>query len=849
MRVEPGPPDATPFVPDPASVEPAEARGRTLADEFAPRTAEPEPPTSAASLTIAVVDPEGEPVPGAEIELTSLDRASPRARVHADGDGRSPELELVAGAYAVSIEHGDYSPRRISRVVLDASEVRTIRAQLSPGWRLQGRVETAEGTPVPGATLVAGPACEWKSGLAPEAWKRRAVSDAQGAFTLDGLPMEPILVSAHEGDACGQTAVLEPTPSIVVILLEPGLLVRGLLLEAGSREPVDAGELLDVEDGRVLARSDAEGRFAWTAPLGDHGPWTARSAQHVSTSVRLDPRDDNVVSLPRRVNVAFIVHDAEGGPLEGVNVHLLSALDRMPSGVPWQATLRSDGYGTAEGRPDVPRGIYRISLQHDELGLVSVPDSELLDGDEPTRIRVSFPAGGNVTGVVYGPGGTPLPGATVLAIRVPTDGEPAFGRRADARTRSRGDGTFALRLGAPGAWLVRFEKSGFFSCSRELHIGDHEPVQHLEQVLLPGVPLRGIVTDLHGDPVSGASAWIADPTRMEEVLTDEAGRFTCTWSTADPCLLQVWAPGYASQLLQDVPGDGDPVQILLEPCGRIRGLVLARADDLPIGQFDVRFERADGERDALSLALATMTLSVRSKDGRFVLEELRPGPWNLEIIARGYAPWKGTAVCSVEPTAEQVVAHLGESSRIEGTVLDRTTGAPLSGALVEVSELSTPENVGSNRVKPGRLIASTRTDGAGHFELTGLSAGEYRLQVERDGFVVDHRRATVGGTAWSALVLRFELLPSVSFFGTVFDAEGRSVAGATVFVQGNTSHGARLFEIVQSDEQGRYRLEGVERGRTFHITAHKTGRDGVELRHERKLTIQDDGQEVSLVME
>jgi hypothetical protein len=99
------------------------------------------------------------------------------------------------------------------------------------------------------------------------------------------------------------------------------------------------------------------------------------------------------------------------------------------------------------------------------------------------------------------------------------------------------------------------------------------------------------------------------------------------------------------------------------------------------------------------------------------------------------------------------------------------------------------------------------------------------------------------------LVLRFELLPSVSFFGTVFDAEGRSVAGATVFVQGNTSHGARLFEIVQSDEQGRYRLEGVERGRTFHITAHKTGRDGVELRHERKLTIQDDGQEVSLVME
>lgn len=67
------------------------------------------------------------------------------------------------------------------------------------------------------------------------------------------------------------------------------------------------------------------------------------------------------------------------------------------------------------------------------------------------------------------------------------------------------------------------------------------------------------------------------------------------------------------------------------------------------------------------------------------------------------------------------------TDRVEGRVVDETTGQPVSGALVQVGE------------------ASVETDETGHFELRGVCPGDHALTVERPDYQTVRRDVSVDG--------------------------------------------------------------------------------------------------------
>jgi protocatechuate 3,4-dioxygenase beta subunit len=114
---------------------------------------------------------------------------------------------------------------------------------------------------------------------------------------------------------------------------------------------------------------------------------------------------------------------------------------------------------------------------------------------------------------------------------------------------------------------------------------------------------------------------------------------------------------------------------------------------------------------------------------------------------------------------------------IEGTVTN-LAGGPLRGARISVSRVDPDSG-------PGVSIASVSTDGTGHYLITGLAPGEYRISAERDGFI--HQEYSRGApiSIGTAAMRRadFQLSPAGVITGRVLDDIGEPLVGAIVQAQ------------------------------------------------------------------
>jgi hypothetical protein len=98
-------------------------------------------------------------------------------------------------------------------------------------------------------------------------------------------------------------------------------------------------------------------------------------------------------------------------------------------------------------------------------------------------------------------------------------------------------------------------------------------------------------------------------------------------------------------------------------------------------------------------------------------------PVAIEVRADGYAPALAPRIVSaLEP--ETCVLELVRSTRVTGTVVDASNGAPVEGARVEAS----------TRPLATREHPQVRTDAAGRFELLDLPSGPTTLLVEHIAF-------------------------------------------------------------------------------------------------------------------
>src|SRR5436190_7966903 len=177
---------------------------------------------------------------------------------------------------------------------------------------------------------------------------------------------------------------------------------------------------------------------------------------------------------------------------------------------------------------------------------------------------------------------------------------------------------------------------------------------------------------------------------------------------------------------------------------------------------------------------------------------------------------------------------------IEGTVTRAGTGQPLKNAKVTLNRTTaSTRNTGAagdpnaaglqNRL--GAVLAAAavgvNTDANGHFTITGLDPGDYRISADREGFL----RSEYGQRTPTGSGITVKLAANQRFTADLQMFQGSVISGRVVTPDGDAStktvvqayayrysNGQRTLAQVtntQTNDLGEYRLFGLEPGEYF----------------------------------
>jgi hypothetical protein len=171
------------------------------------------------------------------------------------------------------------------------------------------------------------------------------------------------------------------------------------------------------------------------------------------------------------------------------------------------------------------------------------------------------------------------------------------------------------------------------------------------------------------------------------------------------------------------------------------------------------------------------------------------------------------------------VANPAEQCTVQGVVLKAGTGEPLRKAAVQMWQEGEPG-------QPRDAV----TDRMGHFELKNLDPGQYRLSVQRNGYVRQEYGQTKPGGESSLLTLSpgqkvsdiiIQLIPAAVIAGHVFDEDGEPVLGAQVtalrYAFENGQRELAHAGEARTNDLGEYRIYGLAPGQ-YIVEANKQPR-------------------------
>lgn len=400
--------------------------------------------------------------------------------------------------------------------------------------------------------------------------------------------------------------------------------------------------------------------------------------------------------------------------------------------------------------------------------------------------------------------GAPVPGAT-LRVYLHRAIEPGTGRpgwRLVGATTADAAGQARLPA-APGAYLVSARAPGLAPALQEVVRPAGEPLTRVDLSLAAPLSLTGRTVERgSGEPLPATALVLSrEPERgvprgelpAEErpfTSSDGHGRFSFAGLGPGRYTLEAEAAGHARVRLAGVavPRAG-PLEVTLSGAGLVEGLVLDAAGR-PAEGAEVAFTGGD------------QVLVVTSGPSGGFAAEVPPRSYRISA-RRGEAAAALPSPLAV--AAGQVVRglqlRLGTSAALQGVVVD-SAGAPIARATVGISPAG-----------EGGELGRTATGADGRFAFRGLAAGAYDLDAGAEGFAAVVRQGLTVAPG-DAFEVRLTLAGTGAVEGAVSDGQGRPLAGARV-------RGGKLWGSVgQVDaeavtgEDGRYRLGGLEPGRT-----------------------------------
>ncbi len=719
----------------------------------------------------------GKPVPNATVVLGRAHYA----RTDANGEFHAPDP--AAWAERLMVLHPDYA-------LVDKSwrpaETPSLDVALDSGKSARGTVVDAAGRPVAGAVVRA------------SGWPL-AKSAEDGSFTIAHLPDGTKFLYAREGNRVGALILGGPKNAIV---LRPGGSITGVARSTKDDSPVGGMRVTTRVEGdaalTLSAITDAKGNFAIDGlqpgvqritvshpSFFDNPPeWRVGEGERISRTIAATPY----------ARLTGVVVDEDKRPVAAAMLTLL---------------------GTFGGRTaSAPDGSFLLRFRPmDRAFLVEASKAEYATA---TQGPLRADAGELKSGVrIVLARGFPLEIRLVDRDHVPVANEPVrLMRMVDPEIRfsyapvrcaaaPRGE----CMSSAEGRLIVPVSEGKY-----DLTAGGTNTVMRRmpgQQIDRRSSPLT--ITLERGSAIEGRVVWSdgqpADLENLVVVTTGEppataevkGGAFAFSNVAAGKLSLIAQARGPVS--LQSAPVEvtapASGVTIQLPRPGKVEGRVVDRDGNRPIREFSAWLVTP-------GRAQPGAPRSFTADDGRFVLENVQPGTFDLHVSAPGYVNGTTSDVEVAEGKSASVSVTLDRGGKVVGRVT--AGGRPVSGASVH---LASSEDRGPRRSKV------ERTDAEGEYTLDGVAAGTQNVEFRKEGYKTTTVNVSV--TAGKETRADAELSRGRELQGRVVDAMGRPVANADV-----SARAAMGMPMQSTDSEGSFRLTGLD-DKVYTISARKEG--------------------------
>ncbi len=473
--------------------------------------------------------------------------------------------------------------------------------------------------------------------------------------------------------------------------------------------------------------------------------------------------------------------------------------------------------------PSVPTGtlLFKVAV----LGRGSRSN---IPADTPAEkeVELSFedPSGATVTGRVIDTAGKGIAGAKV-SVRSRPERVGGFASTTMRATTSAEDGSFTVNRLAPGVIqnVVVFAE-GYVSpggLGGGMPLTEKQPTK-IDIILARGAVIQGRALDPMGQPVVGATIMATRVGRgyggwnqqLAEATTDSEGKFVLTDVALGPGEIKAKADGYYQPPRE---GQASPYPWMPPPTGvgydaKDEGQVLQKDVELARGSTitgtvkDENDKPASGVRITVSIASGGWYWgfdgwskpALSAEDGTFKYEGLAPDKaYNVTAASETHMadPVKVTVPKEGDPKPIEIKLQAGGG--VKGRVLE-ADGKPASGATVTC-------NYGNR---------SAITDATGAFEITGIKAGKWNVQVGNVSPLPASARQTVTVVA-GEIVDQIELMMPVTLTiqGMVTDPDNKPVVGISVSARVEKKGRRRggTFRAT-TDTKGHFEIKNVQEG-------------------------------------
>ncbi|HEX7676923.1 MAG TPA: carboxypeptidase-like regulatory domain-containing protein, partial [Thermoanaerobaculia bacterium] len=557
----------------------------------------------------------------------------------------------------------------------------------------------------------------------------------------------------------------------ILVKVDRGIEIQGRLIHADGTPA--AGTIVEVPT-TVTSRSAiaaADGTFRLRGARSGPGSVQAFSADHLlfSPVVKVNSPASNVtITMPRGVRLQGRILDRATQKPVNDFVILLPSRNRLSNGGSdsgGKHILDNDGRYSLE---NISPGTLEIVVRAAGYAEGSRTGIAAEDGKTISGIDFQLDRAGRLTGRVT------AASKPVAGVHVILDEKPH--KPGASKSITDAEGVYAFEGVAAGDHQLRFEKLGFVAINKALSITEPKELR-LDVVLDAGHELRGRVVDRSGRGVPDVSVSAGSGSAE----TDDEGAFVVRGLPEGQYQVRIHKFGFLpAETKFDLP-QTQPLIFTLDPGATISGRVIG----VPPEQLTrVTVIGDDGAHVHARAAV--------DAQGNFAIPGMPEGRVRIEAwLASRQAPSKTVVVQNgVAPFVEM---NFAEGITVSGRV-SRNGLAPSPNGMITF--------VPSPQTDDPPPVAPIAADGS--YEVSGLRAGEYAVQIAGPGFGYKTRYTATGSG-------RFDIdMRTARLRGRVIDSiSGAPIADAHILVSNTQGYPQ------ETNSEGRFTVDGLDDGPHF----------------------------------